>query len=283
VAKQGVVKVATCQFAVGANVRRNGSQIVRQIEQAKRQRADVVHFSETALTGYAGTDYKSWEGFDWDAVTVETERIQQVARTKKVWVILGSAHRLTEPNQPHNSQYVIDPEGRIVERYDKRFCTGQDLRHYSCGDHLSTFTINGIKCGLLICYDVRFPELYRAYKKLDVQLIFQSFYNARKLSATILTEIMKPTTRARAATNYFWISANNSSGYYQCWSSFLTQPDGVVVKSLPRHRAGVMVNTVDTTKSFYDSSARFRDQAMKGVLQSGTPVKDPRSRNRKHL
>ena len=268
---------------MGAHVHRNGSQIVKQIGQAKKQGAEVVHFSETALTGYAGTDYKSWDGFDWDAVVEETERIQQTARQKKVWVILGSAHRLSGRNMPHNSQYVINPKGEIVERYDKRFCTNQDLRHYSCGDHLSTFTINGVTCGLLICYDVRFPELYRAYKKLGVQLVFQSFYNARKPSATILTNIMPPTTRARAATNYFWISAHNSSGYYQCWSSFLTQPDGVVVKSLPRHRAGVMVNTVDTTKSFYDSSAPFRDKAMKGILHSGKPVRDQRSRNRKIL
>ena len=85
-------------------------------------------------------------------------------------MILGSAHRLFGRNKPHNSQYVITPKGEIVERYDKRFCTNQDLRHYSCGEHLSTFTINGVTSGLLIFYDVRFPELYRAYKKRSVQL-----------------------------------------------------------------------------------------------------------------
>ena len=127
-AKQGIIKVATCQFAVGANVHRNGSQIVKQIGQAKKQGAEVVHFSETALTGYAGTDYKSWDGFDWDGVVEETERIQQTARQKKVWVILGSAHRLSGRNMPHNSQYVINPKGEIVERYDKRL-EYQDLRY----------------------------------------------------------------------------------------------------------------------------------------------------------
>ena len=42
------------------------------------------------------------------------------------------------------------------------------------------FTVNGILCGVLICFDVRFPELYRAYKKLGVHLLFHSFYNARQ-------------------------------------------------------------------------------------------------------
>jgi predicted amidohydrolase len=282
-AKKGVIRVATCQFAVGADIRRNGTQVVRQIAQAKRGGAEVVHFPEAALSGYAGTDLKSWEGFGWDKLVGETERIQEAAREKKVWVILGSAHRLSGKNLPHNCLYAIDPSGNIVERYDKCFCTNSDLRHYSCGDHLSTFTVNGVKCGLLICYDVRFPELYRAYKKLNVQVLFQSFYNARKTSANIHTSIMPTTMRARAATNYMWVSANNSSGYYQSWSSFLTQPDGVVVKTLPSHRAGITVNAVDTTKTFYDASAPFRERVMNGVLHSGKVVKDPRSRDRKIL
>jgi deaminated glutathione amidase len=282
-AKRGIIKVATCQFAVGANSARNGAQVVRQIEQAKQAGADVVHFPEAALSGYAGTDLQTWEGFDWDGLVAQTERIQHVAREQKVWVILGSAHRLSGPNLPHNCLYAIDPRGRIAERYDKCFCTSSDLRYYSCGDHLSTIVINGVKCGLLICYDVRFPELYRAYKRSKVQLLLQSFYNARATAANIHTSIMPTTVRARAATNYMWVSANNSSGYYQSWSSFLAQPDGQLVQSLPRHRAGVMVHTIDTGKDLYDASAPFRDRAMKGILHSGKPVRDARSRNRNAL
>ena len=62
-------------------------------------------------------------------------------------VVLGSAHRLTEPNKPHNSLYIIDEEGRLIDRYDKRFCSGDasgmtgDLAHYSPGDHFSVFAI----------------------------------------------------------------------------------------------------------------------------------------------
>ena len=57
--KQGVIKVATCPFAAGQNVDRNGSQVIRQIGQAKRKVADVAHFSETALSWYAGTELKT--------------------------------------------------------------------------------------------------------------------------------------------------------------------------------------------------------------------------------
>ncbi|WP_408629849.1 nitrilase-related carbon-nitrogen hydrolase [Amycolatopsis aidingensis] len=71
--------------------------------------------------------------------------------------------------------------GDLVERYDKRFCAGDpdgrtgDLAHYSPGDHPSTWEINGLRCGALICYDYRYPELYREYAKAGVRLMFHSF------------------------------------------------------------------------------------------------------------
>ena len=76
--KRGVIRVATCQFAVSGSIRRNAAQMRRQIKQAKRLRADVVHFSETALTGYAGANFESWDGFDWDTLRVETEGLQEL-------------------------------------------------------------------------------------------------------------------------------------------------------------------------------------------------------------
>jgi predicted amidohydrolase len=71
---------------------------------------------------------------------------------------------------------VISPRGDIVDRYDKRFCSNEDLRHYSPGDHSSVFHLNGVRCGVLICYEYAFPELYREYKRHGVQLVFHSYH-----------------------------------------------------------------------------------------------------------
>lgn len=279
-AKKGTFKVATCQFAVSGDPRRNGRQIKKQILQAKKRRADVVHFSESALSGYPGVDLKDWEGYDWDALREETADICQLAKEKKLWVILGSSHPLTGKHKPHNCIYAINPEGKIVDRYDKCFCTQNDLEFYSPGNHLAVFDINGVRCGMAICYDVRFPELYRGYKKKGVQCIFDSFHNARKKGPTIHSVIMHPTLQAHAATNYFWISVNNSSAYCQSWPGAFIQPNGVIVEKLKLNRAGIIVNTVDTTKKLYDASAPYRERSMSGTLHSGTLVKDKRSRDR---
>jgi predicted amidohydrolase len=90
-----------------------------------------------------------------------------------LWVVLGSTHQLTGTNKPHNSLYLINMQGKIVDRYDKRFCTKGDLRRLTPGDHFVYFTINKVKCSLLICFDLRFPEIYRELYKQKVNCIFQ--------------------------------------------------------------------------------------------------------------
>jgi predicted amidohydrolase len=162
------------------------------------------------------------------------------------------------------------------------FCTKQDLNFYTPGDHFSVFEIEGIKCGVLICHDVRYPELYRRYYTLGARCLFHSFYNATAQGRTIHTVIIRPTLQARAATNHFWISVSNASGYYQGWPSVFIVPDGTIVGSLRQHRTGMMLNCVDTEEEFVDKCS-FRDLAVQGILHSGTAVDDHRSRQRDSL
>jgi hypothetical protein len=177
-----VLKVATCQFAVGADIEVNLRHLKRQMTVAAQRGARVAHFPEGALSGYAGVDFESFAGFDWDSLGDATVKVSEHARDLAIWTVVGSAHRLSGSHKPHNSLYVIDDAGQIVERYDKRFCGGDteettgDLAHYTPGDHFSVWNIDGVRCGALICYDYRFPELYRQYKTLGVDLVFHSFH-----------------------------------------------------------------------------------------------------------
>ena len=166
------LRVATCQFSVEADIGHNRRWILKQIEEAAAQKADVAHFSECALSGYAGVDIPDIGALHWDRLTTAARDIQEAAKSHKLWVLLGSTHRLSEGHKPHNCVYVIDAQGKIADRYDKRFCTGlnarrkptMDLAHYSPGNRFVTFRVKGITCGVLICYDYRFPELYRHYR-----------------------------------------------------------------------------------------------------------------------
>jgi predicted amidohydrolase len=267
---KGILKIATCQFAVGSSVRRNGSQICHYIEKAAKAGADVVHFPESALSGYGGIDVPNFVGYDWDSLQSETEKIQQAAARNKIYVIFGSAHRIKGTCKPYQSLYLVNPNGQIQCRYDKRFCIKAELNRYTPGERFVYFTINGVKCSLLICFDVRFPEIYRQLYKQGVKCVLQSFYNAHQKGPSIHSDIMRQSMQCHAACNAMWASMSNSSGYYSPYPSCFIRPDGKIVKQLERNKAGIMVNAVDLSHKFYDPMDGFRRLAMKGMLSNKT-------------
>jgi predicted amidohydrolase len=244
------------------------------------------------LSGYAGFDVPDTRQLDWQALHNATAAVCQAAREAHMWVLVGSTHRLSEPHLPHNSVYVISDEGQVVDRYDKRFCTGNgdgdptlDHQFYTPGNHAAVFDVDGYRCGIAICYDYRFPELYRDLKRRGVEVLFQSFHNARRDYRTyhyrnLWRELVPATMICHAATNYFYASAVNSSAKYSLWGSFFVRADGRVMGKLPPHDTGVLMSDIDPELDLWDASAPWRDRAMSGILHSGKLVDDPRSNDR---
>jgi predicted amidohydrolase len=278
-AESGKIRIASCQFPISSDIMENLRWIENQMTDAKLRKVDIVHFPECALSGYPGVDMESLDGFDWKLLQKATDSVLDLARTYKTWVVLGSIHPLSEGNKPHNCLYLINPEGEIVDRYDKRFCTGGDLECFSPGDHFVNFEVNGVNCGLLICYDIRFPELYREYRKSETDVIFQSFHNARQGKGSIHPIIMHITAQARAATNYFYMSLTNSSAP-ESWPCYFITPDGLVRNKLEMNLPGVLISDIDTGEKYYDASKTYRSDAMNNKLNSGETIDDSRSKNR---
>jgi predicted amidohydrolase len=301
------LRVATCQFPTSADLDANAAHVRRQLREAKRRRAHVAHFCEGALSGYVTSDRPSHAGLDWDQLEARAREIAALAGELRLWVLLGSSHRLGGRHKPHNSVYVIDDRGRLVDRYDKRFCAGdragrtEELLHYSPGDHASVFSIRGVRCGVLICHEYRYPELFRAYKRRGVELLFHSYHAGHATPKTLarmrdqvgerhvalnrgasLPEITMPATAQSAAgSNHLFISCSNTSARESCFPAFFVRADGVITGRLRRNRAGVLVSTVDPKARLYDSTAAWRNRAMNGVLHSGRLVRDARSRERR--
>jgi len=302
------IKIATSQFSVGADIRRNQDNIMAQINEARASGAHLIHFPEGSLSGYAGVDFESFAGFEWQKLMDSAREIINESKKRDLWIILGSAHRL-EKNKPHNCLYIIDNKGRIVDRYDKMFCSGtdqensEDLLHFSPGDHFTTFEIYGIKCGVLICHDCRYPELYREYKKKGVEIMFHSFHAgnmdpARQASmeaevgeaffavnnGRTLPEITMPATMiSYAVNNAMWISCSNTSARESCWASMVIRPDGVVSGRLEKNVDGILISEIDTERQYYDSTKYWRNRAMNGIFHSGSLVHEPRSKNRNEM
>ncbi|MCK5702445.1 MAG: hypothetical protein KAI29_14875, partial [Cyclobacteriaceae bacterium] len=125
----------------------------------------------------------------------------------------------------------------------------------------------------------RFPELYREYRNLDTDVVFQSFHNARMGKGAIHPIIMHITAQARAATNYFYMSLTNSS-VPESWPCYFLTPDGLIQNKLTPNIAGVMISDIDTKMKYYDASRQYRSGAMDGELNSGVVLPDSLSINR---
>lgn len=270
--------VATCQFPVSGPVEKNRTHIATLLANAKEQGAEVAHCSESSLSGYAGYEFKRYDRHRQRLITSALAQIAEHCAALRIWAVVGSHHFDAAMEKPYNCLWVIDDQGVMVKRYDKRICYGRPGEHEHCyyqpGKEPVVFKINGVVCGLLICHEWRYPELYREQKLLGTEVLFQSFYDGN-LSARAYEEegkemgsLVTGTVRGRAANNHLWISASNTSKRESCYGSFLVQPDGRLLNQLKRNVTGVMVNRLDLSKTFADPSGPWRDRAIKGILHS---------------
>lgn len=234
------LRIAASQFPVSGNIARNARYIQAQMKEASAKRVQVIQFPETALSGYGPAHFDSFKNFEWDLLDLHTRKICELASSLNLWVILGSM-RQVEGELPGNCAHVISNMGEVAGSYDKQRLYSNDKKYYSSGNKPLVIEINGFKCGFLICYDNCFPELYEAYRDLDVGLLFHSFYNAGNVKATSIKDLILAIQIARAADNQMWISSSNSSKRYSPLPACIVRPDGSMVKA-KRHAAGIVID-----------------------------------------
>lgn len=250
------LRFAACQFPVSGRMDDNLAYILKLTHRAATEGADIVQFPELALPGYARLDFSSFSGFDWQALSEHTNKIAACAEHLKLWVVLGSCRKPSGADKPRNCLHVISPSGDVVATYDKRKLYGKEALSYGKGSTPLVLTINGTKCGFLICYDSCFPRLYESYRKQGVQLLFHSYYNAKNEGArTSLDDLILAQLRTRAADNQMWISASNSSAQHSRLAACIARPDGSVL-STRRHISGFVTHDLpDTALGWtYDNS-----------------------------
>lgn len=222
VAAMAPLMIAVAQTSISADPRANGSVVRSAMRRAADQGARLIQFPEGALSGYANAQIQSWEDVDWAVIAEEVDRVVELAGELRLWVVLGCAHRLTGPNRPHNSMYVVSDRGTVVDRYDKRMCSNTEItRFYSPGFDPVVFQVDGLKFGSAVCIEVNFPELFAEYERLGVDCVL--------LSAYPIDEVLAVKARAHAAINNYWIALSAPAQTADLFRSGLIGPDGVTI------------------------------------------------------
>jgi deaminated glutathione amidase len=181
--------------------------------------------------------------------------LKDAARRHKVWLIGGSCPmEAGVPDKVKNSTLVFDDEGRRVARYDKIHLFGfkKGAEYYDesatieAGNEIVSFEAPCGQVGLSICYDLRFPELFRAMGEMDLIVLPAAFtYTTGRAHWEILL-------RARAIENQCYVLASAQGGVHpsgrRTWGdSLIIDPWGDVLARLPEG-PGVVVADVDPAR-----------------------------------
>ena len=178
----------------------------RLIAEAAETGSDVIVLPETWNTGFFPKENLS-ELSDRDGAMVK-ERLGALAKKYSVNLIAGSVAN-QKADGVYNTALVFDRTGALVASYDKTHLftpMGED-NYFRKGDHLAPFTLGGAKCGILICYDVRFPELTRTYAVQGMDVLFV----VSQWSAVRIPHLLA-LSKARAIENQAFVVCCNSCG-----------------------------------------------------------------------
>ena len=231
------MRVAVCQLNSQCDREANLASALHWVEQAAANRADVIALPE--YTEYQGPP---------DEVVARAEvipgptsdRFAAKARELGVWILVGSIREAVGDGiRCANTSLLFNRRGELVARYRKLHLYDVDLAGrvsylesatVAAGSELVTAQIEGITVGLSICYDLRFPELFRLYALAGAKVLFvpASFmlYTGRDHWEVLL--------RARAIENQCFVVAPGQFGKYPpagiCYGrSMIIDPWGTVL------------------------------------------------------
>ena len=243
----GVTRVAAIQMASGPNVAANLAEAERLIGMAVGAGAKLVALPENfSIMGLKDTDKIAVR--EQPGKGPMQRFLAAQAKKHGIWLVGGSIPMACEnPDKVRNTCLVYDDKGRLVARYDKIHLFGFDLgnEHYreestiEPGDKVVVVETPFGRIGLSICYDLRFPELYRAMDDVELITVPAAF------TATTGKAHFETLVRARAIENLAYVIAPAQGGYHVSGrethgDSMIVAPWGNILDRLPRG-SGVVI------------------------------------------
>ncbi len=264
------LRVAAIQMASGPSVAANLSEAEMLLEMAARQGAKLAVLPEYfAVMGMRDTD--KVEVREVDGKGPIQRFLAEQAKLHDMWIVGGSVPLACDsPDKVFNSCLVYDNKGRRVARYDKIHLFGlqmgmeqyQEERTIQPGSEVVVLDTPFGRLGLSICYDLRFPELYRAMHPVDLIVVPSAFTETTgKADWEVLV-------RARAIENLAYVIAAGQGGYHlngreTHGNSMIVDPWGVILDRLPRGSGVVIANiNPDYQKRLRDSLPALQHRSL---------------------
>jgi predicted amidohydrolase len=224
----------------------NIRKIERYIRKAKKKRANLVVFPELALTGYVCRDlvYELAEPIPGPSV----HQLEAVAKRENMHIVLGMLEKSSKAKAVlYNTAILISPNG-FVGKYQKMHLPThsvfEEKRYFRGGYQTPVFDTPIGKLGLIICYDVFFPEITRLLRLKGAQLVI-----CISASPSVRRGFFEAFTTARALENTMFLAYVNLVGIedgLQFWGgSRMIAPSGRVIAQAKYDKEDLVVTQID--------------------------------------
>ena len=223
------MKIAVAQISCSLGDPEANLLKVRDLSQrAKKAGAELIVFPEMTDTGYSMPVIQKHANH-WNGGFVRA--LKETAGKLSIAIVSGVSER--DGSAIYNSQVLIDSHGNIAAKYRKTHLYAvapvEEQTCFAAGDCFANFELGGVHFGFSICYDLRFPEMYR---KLAIEQNVGAFLISSAWPFPRV-EHFRVLMQARAIENQSYVIASNRVGkdddLWFCGNSTVIDPRGVVI------------------------------------------------------
>ena len=188
---------------------------------------------------------------------------REAARKNDIWLIPGSIME-SRDGKVYNTAPVINPEGEVIARYRKQYPFLPYEKGVSGGENFVVFEVPGVgKVGLIICYDIWFPEIIRQLAWMGAEAII-----VPTLTNTIDRDVELAISIANASINQLYFFSLNNGGRLGNGKSIVVGPDGTII-----HQASTNRDVIAVELDF-NHVRRVRERGSHGLGQTLKSFRD---------
>ncbi|MEX6494412.1 carbon-nitrogen family hydrolase [Fusobacterium animalis] len=252
------MKISIVQMAVKyKNIEENYLKFKKLIDKTK---GDVIVFPETWTTGffpkenlqkYADINGKRLKEF-----------VSKICKEKNTNIVAGSIINKIKDNEIFNTSLIFNREGKNIASYSKThlFSPMYEDKYFKKGNEIVTFLIDGVLCGIIICYDIRFLELTRILSLKGIEILFVvAQWPIERI------EHWKLLNRVRAIENQIFVVGVNACGMAENikfgGNSIIIDPWGKILCQLGENEDVLTVDlNLDELKEIREKINIYRDR-----------------------
>lgn len=252
------MRIGAYQFPVAKEISENLKHMEEGARAAAKEGVRILAFSECALTGCPEGNAEHIRAIAECDLESYIEKVGELSRKSGVYLLFGSVRK--QSFGWTNCAFLASPDGTVTPAYEKRALWGWDKDLFSQPSESDSsdgvFEVEGMRFGVRICFEVRFPEYFRELYREKPDAVFVMFNDRDEAANPGRYGLITAHLRTRAVENICPIVSVNTSLAFQCVPTAAFDEDGSIVAELPLNQAGLLTYSLLKTEPSFGALGR---------------------------